>query len=30
VLCFNCNCAKGFYGSCPHDAEREEADRVKQ
>lgn len=18
VLCHNCNCAKGFYGSCPH------------
>lgn len=18
VLCFNCNCAKGFYGECPH------------
>ncbi len=18
VLCFNCNCAKGFFGSCPH------------
>ncbi len=18
VLCFNCNCAKGHYGSCPH------------
>ena len=18
VLCFNCNCAKGFYGICPH------------
>lgn len=18
VLCFNCNCAKGFYGKCPH------------
>jgi hypothetical protein len=18
VLCFNCNCAKGFYGVCPH------------
>lgn len=19
VLCFNCNCAKGFYGKCPHE-----------
>jgi hypothetical protein len=18
TLCFNCNCAKGFYGACPH------------
>ena len=18
ILCFNCNCAKGFYGKCPH------------
>jgi hypothetical protein len=18
VLCYNCNCAKGFYGTCPH------------
>lgn len=18
VLCFNCNCARGFYGQCPH------------
>lgn len=18
ILCYNCNCAKGFYGSCPH------------
>jgi len=22
VLCFNCNCAKGFYGVCPHEKER--------
>jgi hypothetical protein len=22
VLCHNCNCAKGFYGSCPHEQER--------
>lgn len=21
VLCFNCNCAKGLYGECPHVAE---------
>jgi hypothetical protein len=20
VLCYNCNCAKGFYGICPHQA----------
>lgn len=19
ILCFNCNCAKGFYGYCPHE-----------
>lgn len=18
LLCFNCNCAKGFFGMCPH------------
>lgn len=23
LLCHNCNCAKGFYGICPHDAMRE-------
>ncbi len=22
VLCFNCNCAKGFYGICPHQETR--------
>lgn len=22
VLCFNCNCAKGAYGSCPHTWEK--------
>lgn len=22
VLCFNCNCAKGFSGECPHERER--------
>jgi hypothetical protein len=25
LLCFNCNCAKGFYGVCPHETERMEA-----
>ena len=24
VLCFNCNAAKGYFGACPHDKEREE------
>jgi hypothetical protein len=23
VLCHSCNCARGFYGYCPHDLERE-------
>ncbi len=23
VLCHNCNCARGFYGECPHEKERE-------
>jgi hypothetical protein len=23
LLCFNCNCAKGYFGQCPHEAERE-------
>lgn len=22
VLCFNCNCAKGLYGQCPHETAR--------
>jgi len=22
LLCFNCNCSKGFYGRCPHEDER--------
>jgi len=22
VLCFNCNCAKGSFGECPHEIER--------
>ena len=21
ILCYNCNCAKGFYGKCPHTME---------
>ena len=25
VLCHNCNCAKGFYGYCPHEEERDGA-----
>ena len=25
VLCFNCNCAKGIYGSCPHKSLKQEA-----
>lgn len=24
VLCYNCNCSKGFYGKCPHQVKREE------
>ena len=24
VLCFNCNCAKGFFGYCPHQKEKKE------
>lgn len=24
VLCFNCNCAKGIYGVCPHEKEKTE------
>lgn len=23
LLCWNCNCAKGFYGECPHKKEKE-------
>lgn len=26
VLCFNCNCAKGVYGSCPHTWKNNEKD----
>lgn len=22
VLCFNCNCARGFFGYCPHEREK--------
>lgn len=22
VLCFNCNCAKGAFGFCPHELEK--------
>lgn len=22
VLCYNCNCSKGFYGECPHETRR--------
>ncbi len=25
VLCFNCNCAKAFYGKCPHREEQHES-----
>jgi hypothetical protein len=25
LLCFNCNCARGHYGYCPHDKSGEEA-----
>ena len=25
VLCYNCNCAKGFYGVCPHEEARQKA-----
>ena len=25
VLCHNCNCAKGYYGECPHERERRAA-----
>jgi hypothetical protein len=24
VLCFNCNCAKGIYGKCPHQRKKNE------
>ncbi len=26
VLCYNCNCAKGFFGRCPHEAERQKSE----
>lgn len=25
ILCFNCNCAKGFFGKCPHQTKREDS-----
>jgi hypothetical protein len=25
LLCWNCNCARGAFGYCPHEREREEA-----
>lgn len=24
ILCFNCNCAKGIYGTCPHQLQKKE------
>lgn len=27
VLCYNCNCAKGHHGICPHEVERQEANK---
>lgn len=24
ILCYNCNCAKGFFGICPHERKRQE------
>lgn len=24
TLCYNCNCAKGIYGKCPHETDRRE------
>jgi hypothetical protein len=27
VLCHNCNCAKAFYGECPHETERKNHDQ---
>lgn len=29
LLCHNCNCARGFYGYCPHELEREARSRPK-
>ncbi len=23
ILCYNCNCAKGFFGKCPHELEQD-------
>jgi hypothetical protein len=28
ILCFNCNCARGFFGYCPHEKEREKKNVV--
>jgi len=25
VLCYNCNCSKGFFGECPHETARRES-----
>lgn len=30
VLCFNCNCAIGFFGYCPHDIKDKEGNDVKR
>lgn len=30
VLCYNCNCSKGFLGRCPHTEELQDADRNAQ
>jgi len=27
VLCYNCNCAKGHHGGCPHNKESQDGDR---
>lgn len=27
ILCYNCNCSKGFYGECPHTTERRQQAR---
>lgn len=30
VLCYNCNCAIGFFGYCPHDLVEQEANDIKR